>query len=311
MHGPYATQRPLPLGVKSTTTVDNLDDGRAGEDVVVVGQGGGGGEDDVGLAGNGAGNVGGDHVAGGDVGLDRDVLESVQEVEVVGRVGGEGAGRLEGEVVAGDVGVGGDARRGEGEAREGLYRQGGVGRGAGDDEGRREGVDLVEVEGGVERRREGREGECVPEEGRVSCLDGEDRAGGGRHSDTLEHRGEGDKGLDVGVWEVVDTLRDGRGTGCEQGGGEEVDVGRLVLGDLLQILVEGRIVPGGGKLSLGKVGQTLSVKGVLEVLQSEGVVEDDGINVGRLPLLDSGGRDGGDAGNDGEQCTSLHYVIRE
>lgn len=47
---------------------------------------------------------------------------------------------------------------------------------------------------------------------------------------------------------------------------QELDVDLLVLGDGLQIVVEGGVKPGGGKLRLGVVGQTITVELVLEVL---------------------------------------------
>lgn len=51
-------------------------------------------------------------------------------------------------------------------------------------------------------------------------------------------------------------------------------MGRLVLGDHLQVVVEGRVEAGGCELRLGVVGQTVAVELVLEVLQGEGIVED-------------------------------------
>jgi len=51
-------------------------------------------------------------------------------------------------------------------------------------------------------------------------------------------------------------------------------VGLLVLGDGLQVVVEGGVEAGGGELLLGVVGQTLAVELVLEVLQGECIVED-------------------------------------
>jgi len=48
----------------------------------------------------------------------------------------------------------------------------------------------------------------------------------------------------------------------------------LVLRDGLQVVVEGGVETGGGELLLGVVGQTLTVKFVLEVLQGERIVKD-------------------------------------
>ena len=59
-----------------------------------------------------------------------------------------------------------------------------------------------------------------------------------------------------------------------QGRSQEADVGGLVAGDGHQVLVEGVGEPGGDKVGLGVVGQTLAVELVLEVLQGQSIVED-------------------------------------
>ena len=69
------------------------------------------------------------------------------------------------------------------------------------------------------------------------------------------------------LWIVLRTL---------EGGGKEVDVVALILGDLLQVGVEGRVEASVGKLLLGELLQTLAVEGVLEVLKGQSVVEDGG-----------------------------------
>lgn len=58
--------------------------------------------------------------------------------------------------------------------------------------------------------------------------------------------------------------------------GEELLVGLLVHSDRLDIVVEGRRHPGVHEVLLGVVLQTLLVEGGLEVLQSQGIVEDVG-----------------------------------
>lgn len=55
---------------------------------------------------------------------------------------------------------------------------------------------------------------------------------------------------------------------------QELDVGHLILGDNLQVVVEFGIEAGSSKLLLGVVGKTFPVELVLEVLQGEGIVED-------------------------------------
>lgn len=59
-----------------------------------------------------------------------------------------------------------------------------------------------------------------------------------------------------------------------ESGGEEGYVRGLVLADLAQVGVEGRVVAGLGEVFLGVFGQAFAVEDVLEMFQSEGVVED-------------------------------------
>lgn len=56
----------------------------------------------------------------------------------------------------------------------------------------------------------------------------------------------------------------------------------LVLGDDLQVVVEGGVETGGGELRLGVVGQTLTVEFVLEVLQGERIVKDCSLQVSSI-----------------------------
>lgn len=52
---------------------------------------------------------------------------------------------------------------------------------------------------------------------------------------------------------------------------------RLLVGaDLLDVVVDGAVEAGSGKGSLVKLGKTVAVEGVLEVLQGQGIVEDVG-----------------------------------
>lgn len=66
----------------------------------------------------------------------------------------------------------------------------------------------------------------------------------------------------------------GKGEHTGESASQELDVNLLVLGDGLQVVVEGGVEAGGGELLLGVVGQTLAVELVLKVLQGEGIVED-------------------------------------
>lgn len=193
------------------------------------------------------------------------------------------------------------AAGGECEGWERLDWERWVGRRAGDDEWAGETVHLVKVEGSVKGGRERGRSDRVSEETRVTGLDREDRAGRsevgrvrdvlggaevGRHADSLERGGEGDEGGHVGVGELVRTLGDRGHVGGLQCRREEGDVRRLVLGNLLQVGVEGSAEPGRCELRLRKVGETLSVKDILEVLERQRVVENHPVNVRGLSLLD-------------------------
>jgi hypothetical protein len=210
--------------------------------------------------------------------------------------GNEGSVDLALDLVAlggkGDGGAALDLLVGAGGSEHGerLDGQGGVVLGAGGDEGGREGVDLVVVERGVEGLGEGRLLDGAADEGAVARLNGQDRGGGGqvglRHdvgggaevggnTNALEDRGGGKEALHARHAEVVGALLDGDGAGGGQGRGQEGDVGRLVAADGLDAVVDGRVVAGGGEVGLGEVGETLLVEVVLEVLEGQGVVEDD------------------------------------
>lgn len=128
----------------------------------------------------------------------------------------------------------------------------------------------------------------------MAGLDGEDRAGGfevvfvhdlargtevGRDANAFEDAGGSDELRDARNAEGVGAFLDRSGTSTCQGCGKEVDVGLLVVGNLLKVLVEGAVEAGLGELLLSEVGQTLTVKGVFKMLEGEGVVEDVGCNL--------------------------------
>jgi hypothetical protein len=211
--------------------------------------------------------------------------------------GDEGSVDLALDLVAGGAELDGGAAldllvgAGGSEHGERLDGQRGVILGARGDEGRSQGVDLVVVERGVEGLGERRLLDGAADEGAVACLDRQDRAGGRqvclRHdvgggaevrgdTNALEDRGGGQEALHACHAEVVGALLDGDGAGGGQGGGEERDVGRLIAADGLDAVVDGRVVAGGGEVGLGEVGETLLVEVVLEVLEGQGVVEDNG-----------------------------------
>lgn len=66
----------------------------------------------------------------------------------------------------------------------------------------------------------------------------------------------------------------GVGRFTSQSGGEKVDVIRLILANLLEIGVEGRVVAGTGKVLLRELRKTTTIEVVLEMLKGQGIVED-------------------------------------
>lgn len=63
-------------------------------------------------------------------------------------------------------------------------------------------------------------------------------------------------------------------SGISESGSEEGDVGGLIVGDLLEVGIEGGVKSSFGKVCLGVVGETFAVEFVLEVLESESIVQD-------------------------------------
>jgi hypothetical protein len=274
----------------------DLDNSRSGNSVVVGDGGGVGLEDGVNL-------TSGTSVANGDSGIDHVVLDnSGREHGTVGeregdveRARGDGASRGE---VKGDgltLHDGASLALAHAEGGEGLDRERRVGGGASLDEGRCQGVDLVEVEGNVEGLGERRHAKVATEEGIVAGLDGEDTAssgnvgrvgdeGGGAevgaHTDTLNDGGGGQEGVGGKVAKVVCALSDRCNTSSLEGGGQEVDVGLLIATNLLKVLVEvGAVEAGGGEVCGRELCEGLAVEGSLEMLKSQCVVEDDTVDV--------------------------------
>ena len=126
------------------------------------------------------------------------------------------------------LGAGGSSDRAvhtDGKCREGLEGESGILGWAGGDEGRSDGEDLVEVKGSVVAARPCRiledrrvhpalmtrlGGENRPGDGEVGLVDdGCRRAEVGRHTDILDHAGEGDERVDVRDRELVRAGLDG------------------------------------------------------------------------------------------------------
>lgn len=266
----------------------------------VVGDGGvAGGEDGVDL-------TVGASVTNGDSGVDLAVLDdsrgehgSVSQREGdVERTSRDGHASSKVELNGGTL----DERRGgvgtSGQCGESLDGKGRVGCRAGLDEGSCERVYLVEVEGDIERLRRGLESQAVADERAVTGLHGQDAAGGGQvclvgdegsstkvgaHTDTFEDLGSGNESGRGEVAEVVCAGIDGSYTSTLESGGQEVNMDLLITTDLLEVSVELRAVEASGsEVLLGELGDTLGVEGCLEVLESQGVVEDDTVDVSEI-----------------------------
>lgn len=280
------------LGLELSSVVGDLENSWASDDVVVSWLVTVLGEDNVGLACLSSG-WDGDLVVGaraGDLGWNGTTWEG----DEVGVGGGDLLGDSEGE----DITDLGDAGWGGGNGWESLKTKtsGAWGVWAASDEESGQRVDLVELERNVEWCWEWRLWRAlhVAEVRRVPALDSEDSASSGQviwrsnvfgssevgaDTDTLEDVGSSQEALSIGVAEVVGALGNRSGTSSPQTCLQEVDVSLLVLSDLLEVVVEGlsRWHASGLEVGGGELGQSLAVEGVLEVLERQRILEDDGI----------------------------------
>ena len=164
---------------------------------------------------------------------------------------------------------------------------------AGSDEWCSQGEDIVEAKGNVEWRWEWRQswGLVLTEVCRVTGLNSQDGSCGGEvvwalyelggtkvcaDTDTLEDVGDGQEGWHISQAESVCALSDWSGTSGSQTSREEVDVGLLVELDLLQVVEEAGLEAGLLEICLGELGDSLTVEGVLQVLEGQSVLEDGG-----------------------------------
>lgn len=303
----------------SGLVVGNLDDGWASNDVVV--RWGTGdlllGEDNVRLASW-------SHLWDDDLvvlaGALKGSLNRAGDGDEVGSLGLNLLGAGEGDLVTGLASAGHS-----GDGWESVDWERAVLRGDGGDERSSKSDNLVEVKRDVERSWERRQLWLLvgAEVGRVASLNSEDRPSSGQvggisdelsstevgaDTDTLKDVGDGEESLDVLEAESVGVWHNGLDTGGGKSTGEELNVGLLVGGDLLEVGVEDVVVSSSGEVSLGELGKTLLVEGVLEVLEGEGVVEDDsvtGATWGSL-ALNNGSRNGGSREGGGDDGRT-HY----
>lgn len=212
--------------------------------------------------------------------------------------------------------VGGGSQHGEC-----LHGQRRVGRWAGFDEWRGEGVDFVVLQGNIEGGWEGALGKRVADVGRVTRFDGQDGSRGGQvvlahdvcggtevavcvlvrrvlhsscrrqsglrgDSNTLEDGGSGDTHVDRGQAEVIGAFFDRSDPGRLQGGCQKADMGALILGNGLQVGVKGGREAGSFEVALREFVQDFAVELVLQMLQSESIVEDVAVRNGGSRLTD-------------------------
>jgi hypothetical protein len=274
----------------------DLNDSRSSDSVVVRDGGSIGLEDSVDL-------TSGASVANGDSGVDHVVLDncgrehgtvSKREGDVE-RAGGDSASR--GEVKGDGLALhdGTSLALAHAEGRESLDGKRRVRGRASLDERRCQGVDLVEVEGDVERLGEGRGLEGTTEECIVASLDSEDATSSGNvgrvgdegcstevgaHANSLDDVRRCKESIGCKVAKVVCALSDRCDTSSLKCGGQEVNVDLLITTDLLEVLVEvGAVEARGGEVCSRELLEGLAVEGGLEVLKSQCVVEDDTVDI--------------------------------
>lgn len=125
----------------------------------------------------------------------------------------------------------------------------------------------------------------------MAGLDGKDAASGGdiglvgdegggaevgAHTDTLNDGCGGQEGVRGKVAKVVCALGDGCDASSLEGGGQEVNVGLLIATNLLEVLVEvGAVEAGSGEVCGRELGKGFAVECCFEVLEGQGIVEDD------------------------------------
>lgn len=312
MHNRYSVKNAILIGYNfiahlSDTTAGNaeeaggsggnLDDGRASNGSTSGREGAVGsaaGEEDVGLTTSTGGNSGGDGVASDGSGNGDDGETEDEGQEGLSRSGGGGGERDDGAAANGTAGGNSGKSRVGLEAK--VERAGGAG--ALGDESRGESVDA----GGVERSAVGGSkgnllGGVALERG-VESLSDEDGASNGqvvlagdqgsttevgRCADALENGGESDELLSGHVLgEVVLALLDRSGTSGSNGAGEKLHVVLLVAGDVSQVGVVCLVEAESQEGAAGNAAESMAVEVVLEVLKSEGELQDGHVDVGTL-----------------------------
>jgi hypothetical protein len=301
-----------------TTTLHDLNNGGASDDGVISGSGVAAGENNVALSSN---TLLGDHDLESTVdlhGVNEDRAGNSDESSVDLAVNLVSRG-LESDLAASldhhaSVGCGGS------KGRESLDGQRSVGLWAGLDELRSECVDLVVAQRVVEGSGEGRLADGVAYVGRVAGLDSQDGSSGsqvglghdvcggtevGADTNTLEDAGSGKEGGNVLVSEVVGAGLDGFGSSSAERTSQELNVSLLIARDGHDAVVGLLGEIGGLEVLNAVLGEGLGVEGVLEVLESKGVVENLAVGWAISTLDGSSSRDSR-KGSDGEDG-GLHF----
>lgn len=177
---------------------------------------------------------------------------------------------------------------------ESLDRKLRIGGWAADNERCGEGVDLVEVQGDIERLREGALINRAADEAGVASLNSEDRCSGSEvglvgdvlsgaqvcgDTDALQDTCSLEEALGGKLAEVVCAGSNGGDIGSLESTGQERDVDGLIVCNLHKVLVEpGSVVTGVVEVFLGEVGHTLAIELSLEMFKSKSVVQDNTVS---------------------------------
>lgn len=82
----------------------------------------------------------------------------------------------------------------------------------------------------------------------------------------------------------------------------------LIARDLLDVVVKGRVVPSVGKVLLAEHGKAFTVKGILKMLECEGIVEDDSVVDLGSTLLNRRGSRGKASGREGNGSSGEEHL---
>lgn len=96
----------------------------------------------------------------------------------------------------------------------------------------------------------------------------------GRSTHALENGRKTHKSSNISDAKCISALLDRCSASSGERASQESNMSRLIIANLDQVLVKGRIVASSGKVGLSVIGKSLSVELVLEVFQRERIVQD-------------------------------------